>query len=474
MPAGTSPLLDGALHTPHGYWLEDVGPVAPQPPLEGRHSADVLIVGGGYTGLWTAWSVLEREPAARVAILERNGSAEGPSARNGGFVNSYWYYLTELRARYGDAGALAVARAAEAAAASIDDWCRAQGVDAWYRRGGRLAASASPAQDAGIAARVAVAQELGVGEKVVALDAEAVARRCRSPVFRSGALVPDGATVHPARLVRGLRERLLERGAAFYERSPVLRLDADGSGVRANTARGRLDAPAAVLAVHDGALRVAPLRRRLTASTSHMVITEPVPEALAESGWTGGEAVTDGRAFLHYFRTTPDHRIAFGWGGGRVAFGARTARVELDRSVVAQAARDLQRIFPTVAGSRITHAWGGPIDVSPTHLPEVVTLPGGRVRTAFGFTGNGVGPSRLLGAVLADLAVDADSSLTRLPLVDPPPVRVPPEPLRYAGGALVRAAFLRRERLEERGLRPDPATRAVCALPRMLGIHLGR
>ena len=135
------------------------------------------------------------------------------------------------------------------------------------------------------------------------------------------------------------------------------------------------------------------------------MLTEPVPDVIAELGWTGGECITDGRTLVHYFRTTRDGRILLGWGGGRLAYGARVnGRVEVDprrRRETAHAA--LVRLFPGLRGRRITHAWGGPIDVSPSHIPQIGTLPGAPVHFAFGYTGNGVGPSNLAGRTLASL-----------------------------------------------------------------------
>jgi glycine/D-amino acid oxidase-like deaminating enzyme len=230
-----------------------------------------------------------------------------------------------------------------------------------------------------------------------------------------------------------------------------------------------------VLATGPALAGYRPLRRRLTVTSSHMVVTEPVPDLLAELGWTGGECITDSRALIHYFRTTPDGRIAFGWGGGRVVPGARLkGRAELDRDVVAEVERQLRRFFPSLRQRRVEHAWGGPIDVSPTHLPVVGSVDRDRIHYAFGYTGNGVAPSRIAGRILASLALDRRDQITRLPIVDPPPVRVPPEPLRYAGGTVVRAALLRRERLEDQGRRADPVTRGIAGLPERIGVHIGR
>jgi glycine/D-amino acid oxidase-like deaminating enzyme len=232
-------------------------------------------------------------------------------------------------------------------------------------------------------------------------------------------------------------------------------------------------AGAAVLAVNAATRGVRPLRGRLSVTSSHIVLTEPVPDVLEQIGWTGGEAITDARTFVHYFRTTPDGRIAFGWGGGRLAWGARLdGRVEVDAGVAATVHRHLVELFPALVGRRITHAWGGPIDVSPSHLPQIGTLADGPVHYAFGFTGNGVGPSHVAGGVLAGLVLGEDDR--RLALVDPAPAVVPPEPLAWIGGMLVRRAFLRAERLQAAGRRPDPLTRAVCAAPRALGIHVSR
>jgi glycine/D-amino acid oxidase-like deaminating enzyme len=218
------------------------------------------------------------------------------------------------------------------------------------------------------------------------------------------------------------------------------------------------------------------LRGRLTVTSSHIVLTEPVPDLIEEIGWTGGECITDGRTLLHYFRTTRDGRILLGWGGGRLAYGTRVnRRVEVDPQVTAEAHAALLRLFPALAGRRITHAWGGPIDVSPSHIPQIGTLPGPPVHFAFGFTGNGVGPSQLAGRTLASLALDRRDEHTRLPIVHAGPgALVPPEPLTWLGGSLVRSALVRRERAAENGHRAGPLTRAICAAPRAMGMHLGR
>ncbi len=465
-------------HTAGGWWLEEAGEPTPRPALNGDVKADVVVIGGGFTGLWTAWHLLEANPGARVALLEADVCGHGPSGRNGGFCESMWLSAGALRTRFGDAAALELLNASSDTVGAIGEWCRANDVDAWFDQSGYMCVSTAPSFDVvGVAAAEAAA-ELGAPERVVKLDEAAVRSRCDSPVFRGGAMVPDFATLHPARLALGLRARLIERGALVYEHSPVLSLPPrrDGDGVRVETANGSVRADAAVLAVGPAARGVRALRSRLSVTSSHIVLTEPVPKLLDELGWTGGECITDGRTLVHYFRTTRDHRIVFGWGGGRLAFGGRVhGRTEVDEEVAAEAQRSLLRIFPSLEGTRITHAWGGPVDVSPSHIPQVGSLPGTPVHYAFGYTGNGVGPSHLAGRTLAALAANSSDEVTRLPIVNADAgAWVPPEPFAWLGGSLVRSALVRCERIEEEGGRAGPITRAVCAAPRALGMHLAR
>jgi glycine/D-amino acid oxidase-like deaminating enzyme len=507
-------------HTAHGYWLEEAGDVEPAPQLSGERSGDVVVIGGGYTGMWAAWQVKRLEPEARVVLLEGAICGQGPSGRNGGFCNVMWFSLPNMRARWGDAAALAVARASRQAVAEIGSFCREQEVDAWFRHAGYLQVSTAPAHDGAWDGAVAACRELGevagrgsrgggreagaaargdagagggnaeAEDAVRPLNAGEVAARCASPAFRGGAFYPDAATVQPARLALGLRQRLLDAGVEIYEHSPVRRLagasdihppqvwsksDARGGAV-AYTDGGAVRAAAAIVAIGGAAKApAAPLRNALTVTSSHIVLTEPVADVLEELGWTGGECITDSRSLIDYFRTTPDGRIAFGWGGGRIAMGARLhGRAELDREVVDAAAARLRDYFPALAGRRITHAWGGPVDVSPTHLPLVTPLRGARAFLAAGYTGNGVGPSHMVGRTLASLALDRRDNHSRLAFVDPSPARVPPEPLHWLGGETIRQALVSKENAELADRNPDPLSALISRIPKLIGFHIGR
>ena len=464
-------------HDAMGWWLEEAGRVESLPPLSGSLEADVVVIGGGYTGMWSAWHVLQAEPSARVVLLEGSLCGHGPSGRNGGFCESMWLAAHGLKERFGAAPARALLDAASRSVSEIGAWCEENDVDAWFRQAGYMCVSTGPAFDETGRDAVRAAAELGAPGAVQELSAEQVCARCDSPVFRRGVFIPDFATVQPARLALGLRAKLLERGVQIFEGSQVSRLGGDRGGVVARTdGDGSVRATAAVLAVGPRTRAVDGLSSRLTITSSHIVMTEPVPDLLEEIGWTGGECITDGRLLLHYFRTTADGRIVLGWGGGRLACGARVnGRVEVDAEVARQVASDLERIFSGVRGRRLTHAWGGPIDVSPSHIPQIGSFPDAPVHYAFGFTGNGVGPSQLAGRTLASLALDRRDDYTRLPIVGADAgAWVPPEPLAWLGGAAVRAALLRAEAAKERGEQPDPLSRAVSAAPGALGMHLAR
>ncbi len=416
-------------HTATGWWLEEAGVVEPTRPLAGETTADVVVVGGGYLGLWTAWHLRRLEPGLDVVVLDAGLCGHGPSGRNGGFVSTLWGDLPTLRERFGDTRALAVGRASAESVAAIGAWCREQEIDAWYTQAPQLEVATTAAQDGSWEPVIEACAAVGLADEARELSRDDVQARCRSPLFRGGALYETAATVQPARLALGLRRRLLDAGVRIHERSSVRDLSGDAV---AETAGGRVRAGAAVLAVNSATAGRRGFGRALAVASSHIVLTEPVPDVLEELGWTGGEAVADCRTLLHYLRTTRDGRIAFGWGGGRMGFGGRAAaRLEVDPTVTARARESLVRFFPQLEGRAVTHAWGGPIDVSPTHLPIFGSR--GRVHHGYGFTGNGVGPSELGGRILARLALDRRDDVSRLALVEPEPKRFPPEPLRYVG-----------------------------------------
>jgi glycine/D-amino acid oxidase-like deaminating enzyme len=457
-------------HTRTGWWLEEAGEVTPTSPLDGDARADVVVVGGGYLGLWAAWQLRELEPDLDVLVVEAAVCGHGPSGRNGGFCETLWSDAATLRERAGTEAALAVCRASEDAVRGIGAWCEANDVDAWFREAPMLRVATTESQLGSWDENVAAAAALGAPDEVVSLSAEEVRARCDSPLFLGGSLYKLNATVQPGRLALGLRARLLDRGVRIHERTEVTGLDPSGS---VETRSGRVHAGAAILAVNSATTRFRGYRLSLAVASSHIVLTEPLPDVLDELGWTGGEAIVDSRTLVHYTRTTRDGRIVFGWGGGAMGVGGRRSdSLELDPSVIQPTRESLVRFFPQTRGHEVTHAWGGPIDVSPTHLPIFGSR--GRVHHGFGFTGNGVGPTYLGGEILARLALDRRDERTGLAIVDPPRKLFPPEPFRYAGGALIRRALIAKDAAEDAGREPSAPTRFVASLPRRLGLNLPR
>jgi glycine/D-amino acid oxidase-like deaminating enzyme len=431
---------------------------------------EVCVVGGGYTGLWTALALKEREPSARVVVLEAETCGSGPSGRNGGFIHGYWASLAEITRTLGRERALELARLGERFVPAVRAFVESRAADVWLRESGMLKVSTTPAQDEAVDDAVAAAASVGADDQAVALDAAGVAARIRSPVFRRGVFFPDGATVQPGRLVRELRAAVIDAGVELYERTPAMRVG-DGEVV---TPRGRVHAVEIVVAVNAAASGWRPVARHVTNFGSYVVLTEPVPELLGQVGWTGGEAVLDGRMFLHYFRTTADGRVLMGSGSGPIGFGGKVdERFSGDRSTAARAERGLRRLLPGLAAARIERAWGGPIDVSADHLPFFGTVAGRRIHYGLGYSGHGVGPSWLGGQILASLALGLEDEWTASPLATRQVPSLPPEPLKRLGGGIVRASIMACEAAEEDGRRASLAARVGAGLPRVLGMQIG-
>jgi len=456
------------------WWLEEAltqaefaGPEAP--PLRGDTTADVVILGGGYTGMWSAWFLKEREPDLDVVLLEKDICGGGPSGRNGGFVNGLYEELGLLVERFGEEGR----RASELAARSIDEvgrWCEANGVDAAYSRVDHLVVSTSPEQDQTAARVLDEADRLGIGDVHHALTDAEIRSRFDSPVVRSGYVVTHAALVQPARLARGLRRALIERGVRIHEQTPVTRFDARTAV--AGTPSGTVRAGRAVLGLNAWAATRPEFRRDLMVRETSIVITAPAP--LEHINWTGGEGVYDLRTALHYPRPTRDGRIAFG--GTSLLTASRRAddpRYRYDERSVAELVRDFRRWFPAFAAVPLEAAWSGPVDVSGLHLPFFGTLPGGLAHYGLGFTGNGVGPCHLGGKILSGLALGIQDEATTLPLVDADRKRFPPEPLLTLGERIVSRAIRHRDQRLDAGRSPGRVTDALAHLPRKLGFNLG-
>jgi glycine/D-amino acid oxidase-like deaminating enzyme len=447
------------------FWLEqalaeDDGPVCPS--LAGMVKADVCVVGGGFLGMWAALEVVEQAPDAKVVLIEAEGCGFGASGRNGGWVTSWHDELEDLVARFGVDRARWLAERSTWAIDRIAEVCAAEGVDCHLRRAGGLWCATAPAQMDAWDGAIAAGALVGRPGFVERMDAAELRARTGSPVIVGGARLTDAAAVQPALLARGLRRLLLRRGVSIYEGTPMVALERGAPAV-VRTPAGRVLADAVVLGLGAWAAGVRELRRAVVPVGSHLVVTEPIPDRLADLGWTGGELLGDTRLLVHYAQVTRDGRIAFGRGGGAIGPAGRVLRSHfVDPRTVGVVAAGFRRWFPQLADVRLTHSWGGAVDRAPGHLPFVGTLGDhGNIHYATGFSGNGVGPSALLGRMVARRALGLRDAYAENAITTGPPSYLPPEPARILGGLVVRDAVRRAEGAEEQGQRAGVVSRRL-------------
>jgi len=435
------------------FWMQEAEPALQAcAPLAGSQTADIVIVGGGYVGLWTALTVKEISPQSKVVVLEQDVCGGGASGRNGGMAMSWWPKIASLLAFADVEDALFLARASERAIDEIEQFCGRYGIDAHFRRGGWLWTATSDAQHAAWEGTVQACARVGARPFEAMLPKD-VASRTGSRMHRAGVFERGNATVQPARLLRGMRRVALERGIAIHENTPVLECS-QGRPSLIRSARGTIRAKSVVLATNAWAASIPEISRLIVPVNSSIVVTQAIPGRLASLGWTGGEAITDSQLMVGYYRTTRDGRIVYGKGTGALSWGgAIDATFSHHQESCLMAEQDFRRAYPTLADVRVSHSWSGPIDRTYDSLPVFGTLAGTEhIHYGVGWSGNGVAPSLLGGRILASLALDRNDPWRRCALVGRKAKRFPPEPIKYLGGTLVRNAVRRKEWREARDL----------------------
>lgn len=445
------------------WWLQQAGPLAPALELRRALCADVCIVGGGFTGLWTALEIKRAEPSLDVVVVEADVCGTGASGRNGGFAMTFWHHYIGLERACGATEAVRLARASDAAVAGIGEFCDEHGIQAHYRRAGWYWTATNQAQvDAWEGTIAAIERH---GEKPFQrMDPSDLATRTGSPRHLAGVFEPGSATVQPALLVRGLLRVARSRGVQVFERSPVVAIDRAGP-LTVRTERGLISADRVVVAMGAWTSQLRELGRAFVIVSSDIVITEPVAGLLHETDWGKGVSISDSRLMVHYYRTTDDGRVAFGKGGGRLAGGTRVPRSFSGPSPIAgEVTAHLRAIYPRLGSAQIAASWTGPIDRTVDGLPFFCTVGRPDLVCGAGFSGNGVGPSALGGRILASLALGRDDEWAHCGLVRSPPPGMPREPFRYIGGRIVRGAVARKERAEDEGRPPARIDRALARL----------
>jgi glycine/D-amino acid oxidase-like deaminating enzyme len=400
-------------------------------PLRGEHSTDIAIIGGGYTGLWSALFLTELDPAIEVSLLEQEFVGYGGSGRNGGILDEALDHSHQLAiAHFGTNEAHKLARYGEENVEEMVAFLTRNRVDCDLERTGRLFVALTPRQIDELHYSLKIAEEMGIS-KIRNLNMDEVRSELDSPLYLGGAIVPGGGILNPVKLVNGLKRIALERRVKIYENSKVLGFD-DG---RIRTQTGSLGANRIILATDAYTHFLFPqLLRYYIPLYDYILVSEPLTTGQHERiRWQNRQGVTDGRSFFNYYRLTADNRIL--WGTSEAKY-YRPNRVDegCDHSEehYSMLRQSFRLHFPKLKELQFPYAWGGPIASTTRFTPFFGSLQKGRIVYALGYTGHGLGSTRIAGKILAHLAVGKSHELLELSMVRKKPFPFPPEPLRSA------------------------------------------
>lgn len=430
---------------PAPFWLEDPGKPDPQPALAGDERCDLLVVGGGYSGLWTALLAKERDPARDVVLIEGREAGWAASGRNGGFcAASLTHGLGNGLARWPDE----LAKLEELGArnlGAIEETVARYGIDCDFERTGEIDVATEPHQLAELHETHEQATRLGF-TGLELLDADAVRAEVDSPTFLGGLWDRRGvAMLHPAKLAWGLKQTCLDLGVRVYENTPGLQLAASGPGMVVRTPYGRVLAHRVALGTNVFPSLIRRVRAYTVPVYDYALMTEPLSAAqLASVGWKRRQGLGDSANQFHYFRITADHRILWGGYDAVYPFGGRVS-AEMDHrpETYLKLASHFFRCFPQLEGLRFSHAWGGAIDTCTRFAAFFGTAHAGKVAYAAGFTGLGVGATRFGADVMLDLLSGERTERTELEMVRSKPLPFPPEPVAWAGIGLTKWSMAR-------------------------------
>jgi glycine/D-amino acid oxidase-like deaminating enzyme len=441
------------------YWMAQRAPHGVT-PLEGRAEADVAIAGAGLTGLWTALFLKELDPRAEVVVLERETAAYGASGRNAGMLSETVDHGHGLAIQhFGEAEARRLAALGERNVEEMVAWLGARGIDCDYEPTGRLIAALTERQVEEGRHAVATAERLGLAGHEW-LDQGRCRALLQSPLYLGGVKVRGGGILDPVKLVDGLQRAAERLGVRVHERSGVVRMRRAGAGVEVETPSGSVRARRLVLATSAYTHRLLPrVLHRFIPLYDYILVSDPLtPDQRAAIGWHERQGVTDGRSFFNYYRLTRDDRIL--WGTSEAAYypGNRVDPACDHSPAHYDALRaSFRRHFPALKALEFPYAWGGAICSTTRLTPFFGGAMGGRVHYGLGYTGHGLGTTRIAGRVLAHLALERNDELLDLALVRRRPFPFPPEPLRTWAVAGVTHALRR----VDAGGRPGPLLRLL-------------
>ena len=445
---------DGLLRdaAPTVFWTDRPDAPPPAEPATAPITCDLLIVGGGFTGLWAALEARWARPDSTIVLVEARTVAFGGSGRNGGFISeSLTHGLAHGESLWPDEMATLV-RLGRENLREIGEIVMREGIAADLRLCGKTAVATAPHHVDALASSARLHRRYG--EDATLLTQDEVRADIDSPTYLGGLRVRSGGgLVDPAALAWGLRAAALRHGVQIHENTPAGALRRTKSGIEVQTPHARIEARQVLLATNAYPPLLRRLRHRVLPVYDHVLVTEPLTAAaLSTIGWSEGQGVTDAGNQFHYYRRTPDNRILWGGYDAIYYFGNRTDewREQRDRSH-GLLARQFVETFPQLRDLRFTHRWAGLIDSTSRFTPVFGTALDGRVAYAVGYTGLGVAASRFGARVGLDLLAGVDTERTRLALVRRKPVPFPPEPLRYPIVQATRAALAREDASGRRG-----------------------
>ncbi|MBC3844136.1 FAD-dependent oxidoreductase [Streptacidiphilus sp. 4-A2] len=416
------------------FWLADPGRPEALPALTGDTTCDLLVVGGGYSGLWTALIAKERDPSRDVVLLEGEEVGWAASGRNGGFCaaslthgffNGLERWPNELRT---------LERLGHENLQAIEDAIQRYAIDCDWERTGELDLATEPHQVEELREGAELMAQYGLNAEF--LDGEAVRAEVDSPTFLAGLWDKDGvAMVHPAKLAWGLKRACQELGVRIFEHTPAKDLAESGPGMAVRTPYGRVFARQVALGTNIFPNLVKRVRPFLAPVYDFALMTEPLTdEQLASIGWKNRQGLGDCNNQFHYFRISADNRILWGGYDAIYHYGGKV-RAEYDHrpETYEKLAGHFFTAFPQLAGIKFTHAWGGAIDTCSRFSAFFGTAHKGRVSYAVGYTGLGVGATRFGADVMLDLLTGTPTERTQLEMVRSKPLPFPPEPVKWAG-----------------------------------------
>jgi len=439
------------------FWLEDSGdPLTPRPSLQRSEEVDIAILGAGYTGLWTAYYLLRQNPSLKVAIVEREIAGYGASGRNGGWCSPRFpVTASAMASRWGAAAARQVLLALQSAVDEIRDVSERESIDTCFRPAGTLTVARGAHQLPALHSAYRAYERLGLANHYKFLTPEETAERIRITDIHGALCTPDGASIHPARLVRGLARAVESRGGAIYEQTQVLDYKS-GPIPSLITPAGELRARRAIVLAGEAYMtRLPKLHRALMPAYSLISLTEPLtPEQWSQIGWQAGENLSSTRNTVVYLTKTPDGRILFGSRGAPYAFASAITDSQ-DRHAETHA--HIQRMalewFPSLTGVKFTHNWGGPVGMPIDWTPAVRFDSSSKLAFAGGYTGQGVSTANLAGQILSGLISGKSTGFEHLPFVNRRSPNWIPEPLRWLVVRYMQGALQRIDDAAESGRR---------------------